>query len=52
MQGWKFDGTIDEFDLKVFCIEENAVFEDLIKVKVTFRILYEHPLLFGSWDYG
>ena len=51
-QGWKFDGTVDELRIKVFCIEENIVFDDFIKVKVTFSLMYEYPLLFDVWDNG
>jgi hypothetical protein len=32
-QGWKFDGTVSEFDLEVFCREESVVFDDFIKSK-------------------
>ena len=51
-QGWKFNGTVDELNLKVFCIEENIVFDDFIKVRVTFPLMHEYPLLFDSWDNG
>lgn len=49
-KGWVFDGTVYEFNLKIFCREEKVVFDDFIKVKVTFRMMYEHPLIFDSWD--
>jgi hypothetical protein len=51
-KGWVFDGTVDEFNLKIFCQEEKVVFDDFIKVKITFRMMYEHPLIFDSWDNG
>jgi hypothetical protein len=51
-QGWKFEGTVDESSLKTFCEEEKIVFDDLIKVKVTFSLMYEYPLLFDVWDTG
>jgi hypothetical protein len=51
-QGWKFEGTVNELWLKVFCREENIVFDDFIRVKVTFLIMHEYPLLFDTWDIG
>jgi hypothetical protein len=51
-QGWKFDGTVDEYSLKVFCEEEGAVFDDFIKVRVTFSIMCGYPLLFDLKDCG
>jgi hypothetical protein len=33
-QGWKFDGIVDEFNLKIFCQEEKVAFDDFIKVKI------------------
>jgi len=51
-QGWKFAGTVDELSLKVFCIEENILFHDFIKVKVTFLLMHEYPTIFDSWEYG
>ncbi len=47
-QGWKFDGAVNEFDLRIFCNEENIVFGDFIKVKVTFQKIHEYPLLFDG----
>jgi len=47
-----FDGTVDEFTLKIFCQEEKMIFDDFIKVKITFRLMNEHPLIFDSWDNG
>ena len=51
-QGWKFEGTVDESPLKIFCEEEKIVFNDFIKVKVTFSLMYEYPLLFDVGDTG
>jgi hypothetical protein len=51
-QGWKFDGTVDEFNLELFCREEKILFDDFIKVRVTFLLLHEYPLVFNSWDDG
>ena len=51
-RGWKFDGTVDEFSLKVFCREENVDFDDFVRVKVTFQHIHEYPLLFDAWDSG
>jgi hypothetical protein len=51
-QGWKVNGTEDELWLRVFCREENIVFDDFIRVKVTFLMMHEYPLLFDAWDSG
>ena len=51
-EGWKFDGTFNESDLEVFCREEDIVFDDFIKVKLTYRLLYEHPFLSNILDNG
>ena len=51
-QGWKFEGTVDEFNLKVFCKEENIVFDDFIKIKATFLLMHKHPTVFETWDNG
>jgi hypothetical protein len=51
-QGWRFEGTVDESDLKTFCEEEKILFDDFMKVRVTFLIVHEHPLLFDAWDRG
>jgi hypothetical protein len=51
-QGWKFDGTVDEFSLKMFCREENIVFDDFIRIEVTSQQMHEYPLLFDVWDNG
>ncbi len=51
-QGWKFDGTVDENSLKTFCRETNIVFDDFIKVQVTFQLMHEYPELFDVWDNG
>ena len=45
-QGWKFDGTVDELNLKVFCREENIVFDDFVKVRATFQLMREYPEIF------
>jgi hypothetical protein len=36
----------DEFSLKVFCREENILFDDFVRVQVTFQDIREYPLLF------
>jgi len=51
-QVWKFEGTVDENSLKVFCREENMVFDDFIRVEVTFQLMREYPVIFDSWDDG
>jgi hypothetical protein len=51
-QGWKFDGTVDEFSLKMFCREEKIVFDDFIRVRATFLLIYEYPTIFYSYDDG
>jgi hypothetical protein len=51
-QGWRFEGTVDESDLKTFCEEEKILFDDFMKVRVTFLIVHEHPSLFDAWDRG
>jgi hypothetical protein len=51
-QGWRFEGTVEESDLKTFCKEEKIVFGDFVKVKVTFSLMYEYPLLFDVWEPG
>ena len=51
-QGWKFDGTVNESDLKTFCYEENIVFDDFIKVRVNFSLIHNYPLLFYACDNG
>ena len=35
-QGWVFDGTVDEFNFRMFCQEERVVFDDFIRIKGTF----------------
>jgi hypothetical protein len=32
-KGWVFNGTVNEFNLKIFCQEEKVVFDDFVKVK-------------------
>ena len=51
-QGWKFDGTVDENNLKIFCREENIVFDDFIRIRVANYQLDKYPLLFETWDDG
>jgi hypothetical protein len=51
-KGWVFDGTVDEFNIKIFCQEEKMVFDDFIKVKITFLMMHKHPLIFDSWKDG
>jgi len=51
-KGWKFDGTVDEFNLKIFCQEEKVVFDDFIRIKVAFQLIHKYPLLFNAWDDG
>jgi len=51
-QGWKFDGTIKENNLKSLCREEKIVFDDFIRVEATFQLMHEYPVIFNSWDNG
>ena len=51
-EGWKFDGTVNENDLKIFCKEENVVFDDFMRVEVTFQLMREYSVIFDSWDDG
>jgi hypothetical protein len=51
-KGWLFDGTVNEFNLKLFCQEEKVAFDDFIKVEITFRIMHEYQLIFDLWDNG
>ena len=51
-QGWKFDGTVDENNLKIFCKEENVIFDDFVKVRVTFQLIREYAEVFGVSDNG
>jgi hypothetical protein len=45
-QGWKFEGTVDETSVKVFCREENIAFEDIIRIETTYEMLNQYSLLF------
>jgi len=51
-QGWKFAGTTDELNLKLFCQDRGILYVDFVKVRVTFQLLHEYPLLFDVWDEG
>jgi hypothetical protein len=51
-QGWKFDGTVDENNLKIFCREENMVFDDFLKIEVSFELMHKYPLVLDSRDVG
>jgi len=48
----EIEGTVDENSLKVFCREENMVFDDFIRVEVTCQLMREYPVIFDSWDNG
>jgi hypothetical protein len=49
-QGWKFDGTVDENNLKILCREENVIFDDFTRVEVTLQLMRDYPAIFDSWD--
>ena len=51
-QGWEFRGTVEESNLKVFCSEENVIFDDIIRIQANFQIIRENPLIFDSWENG
>jgi hypothetical protein len=51
-QGYTFRGTIEESEVKVFCVEENMVYDDFVKAKLSTEILYRYPQLFDVFDTG
>jgi hypothetical protein len=51
-QGWKFAGTTDELNLKLFCQDRSILYIDFVEVRVTSQLLHEYPLLFGVWAEG
>jgi hypothetical protein len=51
-QGWKFMETASEIDVKILCQEEGIVYDDFVRVKVTFELLDGYQALFGIWEDG
>jgi len=47
-QCWKFEGTVDESSVKVFCREESVAFEDIIRIEATTEMLYYHRFLMSG----
>jgi hypothetical protein len=49
-QGYAFGGTVEESEVRVFCVEENIAYEDFVRVKITNELLYQYPQLFDVFD--
>jgi hypothetical protein len=51
-QGYTFRGTVEESEIRAFCAEENVVYDDFVRAKITNEILYLYPQLFDVFDIG
>jgi hypothetical protein len=51
-QGYTFRGTVEESEIITFCAEENVVYDDFVRAKITNEILYLYPQLFDVFDMG
>jgi hypothetical protein len=51
-QGYVFEGTVGESEVKAFCVEENVVYDDFIRTKVTTEMFYKYAQLFNVIDVG
>jgi len=49
-QGYAFRGTVEECEVRRFCVEENVAYEDFIRTKLSTEILYQHSQLFDVYD--
>jgi hypothetical protein len=51
-KGYTFGGSVEESEVRTFCVEENVVYDDFVRAKVTNDILYQYPQLFDVSDTG
>jgi hypothetical protein len=51
-QGYAFRGTVDESEVRTFCFEENVVYDDFVRTRITNEFLYQYPELFDVLDTG
>jgi hypothetical protein len=51
-QGYAFRGTIGESEVEAFCVEENVVYDDFVRTKITSEISCLYPQLFDVFDGG
>jgi len=51
-QGFAFGGTVEESEVRTFCTEENVIYEDFVRTKITNEMLYKYPQLFDVLDTG
>jgi hypothetical protein len=51
-QGYAVRGTIEEDEVRAFCVEESVVYDDFVRSKATVENLYRYPQLFVVTDTG
>jgi hypothetical protein len=49
-KGYTFGGTVEESEVKAFCVEENVVYDDFVRARITNEVLYRYPQLFDVFD--
>jgi hypothetical protein len=49
-QGYTFRGTAEEGEIRTFCAEENVVYDDFVRAKITNEILYLYLQLLNVFD--
>lgn len=49
-QGYVFRGTVEESEVRASCAEENLIYNDFVRAKITSETLYQYPQLFAVYD--
>jgi hypothetical protein len=49
-QGYGFEGTVPEGEVRAFCLEQNLIYDDFVRANVTADTLCQYPELFNILD--
>jgi hypothetical protein len=49
-QGYFFEGTVGEGEVRAFCLEQNLIYDDFVRANVTADILCQYAELFNIFD--